>query len=165
MQQADDTPTMPPGRRIALMGAVAALVTAEAAPAAAAAHDPDAALHAAVAAFRAADDDTSLDNLSDDDADDALCRRWMDLVREITEAEPATMAGLIAKAQATAAALRRYLAETYPDPEAAMAESVAHDVLRVLGAKPWPEHWAVQTERNRRAVWRAEDAAKEGGVA
>lgn len=167
MPQATTTPATPPGaaptsRRVTVGAFLALAANAKAGAIPMPTPDPDAALHAAVAAFRAADDGISLDNLTDDDADPALTERWMALVGAISATEPRTLAGLIAKTQATRAAMVRYLGGTWGDPEPIMAESLALDVLRVLGAEPWPEHPAIQELRERQAAWRA---AREGAAA
>lgn len=169
MPQATATPATPSGaapitRRVTV-GAFLALAGARDATAIPMpAPDPDAALHAAVAAFKAADDAVALDNLhgDDDDTTDAVGERWSDLLKVLITSEPHTVPGLIAKTQAAAVALRRCLDGCAADPEAVLAQSVVLATLRLMGAEPWPLHPA-EVELQQR--WAARCAGVEGGAA
>jgi len=126
---------------------VGAAAVAAGAPPALAASPADADMHDAVAEFRAADDAISLDNLSDADAPPALFDRWADAIEAVADLEPETLPGLAAKAQATIAALDRNVpsqtgdtVEDVAEDHVLLAYRLAHDVLTIAGAEPWPPH-------------------------
>lgn len=148
-------------RRGLLAGAAALAVTAAPAGAGAARlPDPDATLHEAAAKVRAADDAIALHLLDDppDEAADEILRahedltsrltdRWSDAVVALADTEPKTVAGMVAKAQATIIAFDRNVPTLIGDTVEDVAEDhiwlayqTAHNVLSLAGVEPWPAH-------------------------
>ena len=107
-----------------------------------------------MAALRAADDAISAHLVAGDYASDerdaetsALNDRWVDAIEALSDLTPATLPGLAGKAQAVIAAFDRNVptqigatVEDAAEDHVFLAYRLAHDVVGLAGAEPWPDH-------------------------